>query len=153
MNSQEIYEELSSGRWLPTLVYRMRYVFREEAHAELLASSAAVHFQEMFAAYHEALAQEASEREAERVRVTEDIEANPQNIEHYRRNGWSVTKRAKKVLDLDGFLDDHGQDIPKDALSIVKTRLPKWLKKELTKYETIQGHTYSAKRYQTDDEV
>lgn len=150
--SKEIYEDLSSGRWLLTLINRMGYAFREEAHADLLANQASVHFQEMLSAYHEALAQEASEEEAERVRVIEDIEANPDKIPRYRDDGWSVTKRVKKVVDLDRFVADHEADIPREALAIVKSKLPKALKRLLEEdYEQTQGHTYTVKRYKTQD--
>ena len=151
MNSKEIYEELSSGRWLLNLIKRMGHVFQEEEHGELLANRAAVHFQEMLGAYHEAQEQEASEEEAERIRIVEDIEANPDKITKYHDAGWSVTRRAKKSLDLDAFIGDYGQEIPREALAVVKTRLPKHLQKELVKYESIQGYSFTVKRSKTED--
>jgi hypothetical protein len=151
MRSKEIYEELSSGRWLITLINRMGYTFSEESHSDLLASRAAVHFQEMLDAYHNALAQEESEDEAERVRVAEDLERNPNKIAEYRTAGWAVTRRAKKDLDLDSFIKDYEHEIPKEAFAVIKTKLPKHLQKELIKYESIQGYSFTVKRSKTED--
>lgn len=151
MNSKEIYEELSSGRWLLTLIKRMEHAFPEEEHAELLANRAAVHFQEMFDAYHNALIQEESEEEAERIRVVEDLEINPDKFAEYRMAGWSVTRRAKNTLDLDSFIEDYKQEIPKEALAVIKTKLPKHLQKELVKYESFQGYSFTVKRSKTED--
>lgn len=151
MNSKEIYEELSSGRWIHSPLVSAVWGEVDEEDLSELISRLAVHFQELFAAYHLAVAQEESEEEAERVRIAEDVEANPHKIGEYRAGGWVVTKRAKKLLDLDGFLADHEQDIPKEALAIVKAKLPAALKKELVKYEQIEKYSYSVKRYQTQD--
>jgi hypothetical protein len=151
MNSKEIYDELSSGRWLITLIKRTGYAFNEETHADLLATRAAVHFQEMFNAYHNALTQEESETEANRVRVVEDLEANPDKIAEYRAAGWSVTRRVKKSLDLDSFIEDYDQEIPKEALAVIKTKLPKRLQKELIKYESVQGYSFTVKRSEKED--
>ena len=150
--SKEIYEELSTGQWVRALVNRMGYAFKEESDMDVFVQRASVYFQELFGAYHQALAQEASEAEAERVRVVEDITANPERVEEYREQGWSVSKRAKKTLDLDGFLDDYMTDIPKEALAIVKTKLPKELKKELVKYEEITGYSWTVKRPKTAEQ-
>ena len=152
--SQEVYDSLSSGKWLLTLLKLFQKTGRsldKTEDLEFVANRAATHFQELFNTYNECLAQEESEDEAERVRVLEDLEVNPDKISEYRIDGWSVTRRAKKSLDLDLFIEDHEQDIPKEALAVVKAKLPKHLQKELVKYESVQGYTFSVKRSKTED--
>lgn len=152
MSSEEIYEELSSGKWLLALIDRMGYAFREETHAEMLANRASLHFQEMWAAYYTQRAQEESEQAAERVRVVESIEADPELIDKYRQEGWAITRRARKSVDLTAFFEDHQDAIPREALAVVKTKLPKELKKEFVKYESIEGYSYTAKKRSQESE-
>lgn len=148
--SKEIYDELSSGKWAVRVLTAAAHHLPDDVVDNLVARLA-VHFQELFSAYHEVLEQERSEEEAERIRVAEDIENDPTKVQYYRELGWKVSSRAKKSLDLDAFLSDYMSDIPKEALAVVKTKLPKHLQKELTKYESVEGHTYSVKRSQTED--
>ena len=151
MSSEEMYEELSSGKWLFALIERTGYAFREEAHAEMLANRASLHFQEMWAAYNTQRAQEESEQAAERVRVAESIEADPELADKYRQEGWVITRRARKSVDLTAFFEDHQDAIPQEALAVTKGKLPKELKKEFVKYESIEGYSYTAKRSQESE--
>ena len=153
MSSEKIYEELSTGQWVHAVVRRLGMDFMQEDEMRVFAQQASVHFQELFAAYHQALAQEASEAEAERVRVVEDITANPERAVEYQKQGWTITRRTKKSLDLDAFLSDYERLIPKEAIAVVKTKLPTELKKELVKYEQIEGYSYTVKRSKKESKV
>ena len=155
MNSKEIYEELSSGTWIKHIIRQEAIRIGNEKSFNNLADRLTIHFQELWDLYHTTLAQEASEEEAERVRITEDIESCSENgtdhdlsykLNEYRNLGWSISSRKKKHMDIEGFLEDYGHVVPKEAFAIVRTKLPKDLKKELVKYESIVGQTYSVKR-------
>ena len=156
MKSKQIYEKLSSGQWILTLFKmfnRLGHSFEKDEDLELLARRAAVYFQETMTLYNDTLLAEASEKESERVRVTEDIEANPSKIPEYRNLGWDITKRRKKSLDTESFLRDHGHNVPKEAFALIKTKLPKDLQKELVNYESVVSHSYTIKRSKKESQV
>lgn len=146
MTAQEIYEEISSGEWVHTLVNRMGYAFRDEDEMDNFARRASIHFQELFESYIQTLSQEEAEEALEVQRVTELINQNPELAVPFKEKGWKVTKRTNKKVDMDGFIEDYGEEIPRDAIAVVKSKLTPHLKKELTKYESITGYTFSAKR-------
>lgn len=148
MNSQEIYEELSSGAWIKRIIRQEAIHIGNKKDFDNLGERLAIHFQELWNLYHSTLTQEASEEEAERVRISEEIESCSKNgtdydllykLNQYRNLGWSISKRTKKSMDIAGFLEDYGHVVPKEAFAVIKTKLPKDLKKELTKYESIVG--------------
>lgn len=150
MISKELYEELSSGKWIEGLL--RPHV--DERTVELLKMKCALHFQQLFTAYQNTLSQEESDDEAERQRISEDInrDPTPDNIARYREIGWKISTRAKKSLDMAGFLEDHRDAIPEEAFAVIKTKLPKHLQKELARYESFEGYTYIVKRSQTAEE-
>ena len=147
MKSEEIYEELSSGAWIRSALkhYDLERLENEE-DVSALTNRLAIHFQELFEAYNQTLIQEEADEALEVQRVTEAINQDDTLVNTYKGQGWKVTKRANKTVDTDGFMADHREEIPRDAIAVVKSRLTPFLKKEFTKYESITGYTYSAKR-------
>jgi hypothetical protein len=150
MTSDDIYEELSSGKWIHELL---------KAHVDsgtlgTVQMKCALHFQQLFLAYQEALSEEESTEEAERVRIVEDIESDPtpDKIAQYREQGWRITRRAKNVIDMDGFLRDHMGDLQIESLAVIKTKLPPDMKRELNRYESNAGYSYTVKRSKSSDE-
>ena len=135
MKSEDLWLAFESGEWL-------RSVIDDEA----VLKKAALHFQEMWNMYKNELTQEEAHRIAEAHRVTEAINQDNALVDTYKEQGWKVSKRSNKTVDTDGFIEDHREEIPKEALAIVKSKLTPFLKKEFTKYESITGYTYSAKR-------
>ena len=94
--------------------------------------------------------QEESTEELERHRIRADIEADPQKVLEYQKQGWDIKRRATKSLDVTAFIADHM--VPPDALSITKSKLPRELKKEISKYESITGYTFTiGSRYTSED--
>ena len=147
MKSKEIYEELSSGAWVQSALkhYDLERLENEE-DVSALTNRLAIHFQELFEAYNQTLIQEEADEALEVQRVTEALNQDNTLIDTYKEQGWKVSKRSNKAVDTDGFIEDHREEIPKEALAVVKSKLTPFLKKEFTKYESITGYTYSAKR-------
>jgi hypothetical protein len=84
--------------------------------------------------------QEDSDDEVARHHVRTELAENPQSIIKFREQGWDIKRRATKSLDITAFLADH--NVPTDALSVTKSKLPRELKKEITKYESTTGYTF-----------
>lgn len=94
--------------------------------------------------------QEEGAEELARHRVRAEIEADPQKVLEYQRQGWDIKRRATRVLDIVAFMSDY--DIPPDALSVTKSKLSRELKKEVVKYESITGYTFTVgSRYKRED--
>lgn len=93
---------------------------------------------------------EDSAEELERHHIRAEIEADPQKVLEYQKQGWDIKRRAVKSLDVAAFIADH--DVPTDALSVTKSKLPRELKKEISKYESITGYTFAiGSRYTPED--
>lgn len=147
MKSTEIYESLSSGEWIhKALVHFDLERLENEEDLSALSSRLALHFQEMWELYIET-------KEAEEIKELEDARAvvtalneDASRVDEFKAAGWKVTARVKKSTDVNGFLEDYRGDLPVEALAVVKSKLPPHLKKEITKYESHEGHTYTVKR-------
>jgi hypothetical protein len=136
-------EEYESGDWLN----KVQIPIYKNAGELLLALKR--HFQEIRAEIENAEAAEATKVEVKRHELTQKFLLSPPTLEEiaqYKEEGWSITRRAKKSVDLDGFLDEYGKEIPDDARGINKKNLTPFLKKELTKYESITEYTYSVRK-------
>ena len=133
--SEDLWQAFESGEWLRSVI-----------DDEEVLKKAALHFQEMWNLYQNITYHEEVQRIAEEQRVTELINQDPELAVSFKEKGWKVTKRTNKKVDMDGFIEDYGEEIPRDAIAVVKSKLTPHLKKELTKYESITGYTFSAKR-------
>jgi hypothetical protein len=144
MSYHEMKNKIESGEWI-------KEALPDLSPEELLRVS--ICFQETYALMLEREAEERVEEEAARHRVVEDIRMNGYDevrVNAWKGKGWRVTKRVTKVLDVETFLKDHLERLPTGALSVVKSKLPPALRKVIKDYEQITGHTFSAKRYQSD---
>ena len=133
--SEDLWQAFESGEWLRSVI-----------DDEEVLKKAALHFQEMWNLYQNITYHEEVQRIAEEQRVTELINQDPELAVSFKEKGWKVTKRTNKKVDMNGFIEDYGEEIPRDAIAVVKSKLTPHLKKELTKYESITGYTFSAKR-------
>lgn len=137
---REIKDRLESGRWI-------KDALPDLTEQQILKIS--ICFQETYSLMLESEEAERAEEEAARHRVVEDVRArgcSPEVVAEWRDLGWRITKRATKVTNTEAFLANHGQSVPADALSVIKSKLPTHLKKEIRDYEQITGHTITAKR-------
>lgn len=147
MTSQEIYEEFTSGEWIHKALNHFdleRLETNEDVRA--LSSRLALHFQEMWKLYITTVEEEKTKELNDAQAVVVALNEDASRVDEFRAAGWKITARAKKVTDVSSFLEDYKSELPVECLAVIKSKLPPALKKEITKYESLEGQTYTVKR-------